>query len=114
MSLRELLGTWEENAALFSPAQTVTGTVRSVEEYGVFVELMPNLCGLAELRDGAAPGKHCAVYIKSIIPERMKIKLIIIDTAAQIQKDRRCGTSSIPNARRISRSGDIPPNAAPA
>ena len=85
MSLRELLGTWEENAALFSPAQTVTGTVRSVEEYGVFVELMPNLCGLAELRDGAAPGKHCAVYIKSIIPERMKIKLIIIDTAAQIQ-----------------------------
>ena len=58
MSLRELLGTWEENAALFSPAQTVTGTVRSVEEYGVFVELMPNLCGLAELRDGAAPGKQ--------------------------------------------------------
>lgn len=85
VSHRELLGTWEENAALFSPAQTVTGTVRSVEEYGVFVELMPNLCGLAELRDGAAPGKHCAVYIKSIIPERMKIKLIIIDTAAQIQ-----------------------------
>ena len=70
MSLRELLGTWEENAALFSPAQTVTGTVRSVEEYGVFVELMPNLCGLAELRDGAAPGKHCAVYIKSIIPRK--------------------------------------------
>ena len=70
MSLRELLGTWEENAALFSPAQTVTGTVRSVEEYGVFVELMPNLCGLAELRDGAAPGKHCAVYIQKYYPRK--------------------------------------------
>lgn len=31
MSLRELLGTWEENAAMFSAAETVTGTVRSVE-----------------------------------------------------------------------------------
>lgn len=81
MTLRELLGTWEENAALFAPAQTVTGTVRSVEDYGVFVELAPNLCGLAELRDGAVLGRECSVYIKNIIPERMKIKLIIIDSA---------------------------------
>ena len=34
---RELLGTWEQNAALFSPGETVRGVVRSVEPYGVFI-----------------------------------------------------------------------------
>lgn len=80
MSLRELLGTWEENAANFSPGSCVAGIVRSVEEYGIFVELSPNLAGLAELREGVLPGDVCSVYIKSIIPERMKIKLVIIDS----------------------------------
>lgn len=86
MSLRELLGTWEENAAMFSVAQTVTGTVRSIEDYGVFVELSPNLCGLAELRHGVEVGRCCSVYIKNIIPERMKIKLIIIDPYVEKQR----------------------------
>lgn len=78
-SERELLGSWEENAALFSEGQTVRGIVRSVENYGIFVELKPNLAGLAEYRDDVLPGQCAAVYIKSIIPEKMKIKLIIID-----------------------------------
>lgn len=91
VSMRELLGTWEENAALFSPGQTVTGIIRSVEDYGVFVELAPNLAGLAELKDtagisGVAPGRTAAVYIKSIIPERMKIKLVLIDTYINEEK----------------------------
>ena len=85
LSQKELLGTWEENAARFSPGQTVAGTVRSVETYGVFVELAPNLAGLAELRSDMLPddlriGDTAAVFIKSIIPERMKVKLILIDT----------------------------------
>ena len=80
VSQRELLGTWEENAALFSPGQTVAGIIRSVESYGVFVELTPNLAGLAEPKDGVTVNRSAAVYIKSIIPEKMKIKLIIIDT----------------------------------
>ena len=80
LSHRELLGTWEENAALFHVGETVTGTVRSVEEYGVFVEIMPNLAGLAERRDGIEPGCGASVYIKSMIPERMKIKLVLVDT----------------------------------
>ena len=85
VTLRELLGTWEENAAAFEAGQTVTGIIRSVETYGVFIELAPNLAGLAELRDGSAEelrariGQSAAVYIKSIVPERMKIKLILID-----------------------------------
>jgi len=81
MSSRELYGTWEENAAGFCQGQTVTGIVRSIEDYGIFVELTPNLAGLAEVKDGVEVGDVCAVYIKSIIPEKMKIKLVLIDSA---------------------------------
>lgn len=80
VSERELLGTWEENAALFKEGQTVRGIIRSVESYGIFVELTPNLAGLAEYRDDVGVGQTAAVYIKSILPDKMKIKLIIIDT----------------------------------
>lgn len=80
LSHRELLGTWAENAALFNVGETVTGIVRSVEEYGIFVEIMPNLAGLAERREGVEAGCAASVYIKSIIPERMKIKLVLVDT----------------------------------
>ena len=80
VSTKELFGTWEENASQFSAGQTVSGIVRSIEGYGIFVELTPNLAGLAELKDGVLVGQSCAVYIKSIMPEKMKIKLVIIDT----------------------------------
>ena len=79
VSQREMLGTWEENASLFCEGQTVRGIIRSIESYGVFVELTPNLAGLAEFHEEVKPGQTAAVYIKSIIPEKMKIKLIIID-----------------------------------
>ena len=80
LSHKELLGTWEQNSAAFSQGQTVSGIVRSVEDYGVFVELTPNLAGLAEPKDDVYVGQMASVFIKSIIPEKMKIKLIIIDT----------------------------------
>ena len=80
LSHKELLGTWEENAALFSPGETVAGIVRSVEPYGIFVELTPNLAGLAETKEDVFPGQQASVYIKSILPARMKVKLVIIDT----------------------------------
>ena len=44
------------------------------------MELAPNLAGLAEMKEGIRPGQQASVYIKNIIPSRMKIKLIIIDT----------------------------------
>lgn len=85
VSMKELLGTWQENADMFEVGQTVSGIVRSVEDYGVFVELAPNLAGLAEIREGsrdneiAKVGCTTAVYIKSILPDRMKVKLVLID-----------------------------------
>ena len=88
VSLREMLGTWEENACLFEAGQTVTGIIRSVESYGIFIELTPNLAGLAEVKESVLEemrqkiGHSAAVYIKSIVPDRMKIKLILINICA--------------------------------
>lgn len=79
LSHKELLGTWEENAEKFNVGETVSGIVRSVEEYGIFIELAPNLAGLAEPRSNVYIGQHASVYIKALIPEKMKVKLIIVD-----------------------------------
>ena len=79
VSHKELLGTWEENVSRFEIGQTIAGVVRSIEPYGIFVELTPNLAGLAEYRDGVLPGQRAAVYIKNIIPEKMKVKLVLVD-----------------------------------
>ena len=80
LSLKELLGTWEENVSNFKAGQTVGGIVRSIERYGVFIELSPNLAGLAEYSDDVEEGDSASVYIKSINPEKMKIKLSIVDS----------------------------------
>lgn len=80
LSHKELLGTWEENAQNFKAGQTVGGIVRTIEKYGVFIELSPNLAGLAEYTDDVQEGDLASVYIKSINPEKMKIKLSIVDS----------------------------------
>ena len=57
LTLQELLGTWEENAARFRPGQSVPGVVCGKTDYGVFIALTPNLCGLAERDDTLEPGQ---------------------------------------------------------
>lgn len=76
---KELLGTWEQNAAQFSTGMTVPGIVRGIKEYGLFIELTPNLSGLAEYRGDLKVGDRVSVYIKVMLPERMKIKLVVIE-----------------------------------
>ncbi|MBP3382005.1 MAG: 30S ribosomal protein S1, partial [Clostridia bacterium] len=83
LSQRELLGTWEQNVARFAQGETVMGIVRSIEPYGVFIELSPNLAGLAEPRGDLVPGQMVSVYIKSILADKMKVKLIIIDVGGE-------------------------------
>lgn len=100
---RELCGTWEENAALFSVGQTVTGIVRSIEDYGAFIELTPNLAGLAEPCDTLEEGQYAAVYIKSLIPEKMKVKLVVIDKCPAINTPRPLPSFPIENAEHIDR-----------
>lgn len=79
LSHKELLGTWTENAACLSPGMTVTGYVRSIKEYGAFIELFPNLSGLSEPRGDLREGDRVSVYIKSILPQRHKIKLRVLE-----------------------------------
>ena len=78
LSHKELLGTWLENAARFSPGMTVAGWVRGLKPYGTFVELAPNLTGLADQTEGLAENDRVSVYIKAILPDRMKVKLSLI------------------------------------
>ena len=80
LSHKELLGTWQENAAHFSPGMTVTGWVRGVQPYGTFVELAPNLTGLADQTEGLREDDRVSVYLKAILPDRMKVKLTILQT----------------------------------
>ena len=75
------ISSWAENAAAFTVGETVVGIVRSVEEYGTFIEIAPNLAGLAESCPDLRPGQAVSVYIKNILPEKMKIKLVIVNHA---------------------------------
>lgn len=84
LSHKELLGTWAENAAHFSPGMTVTGLVRGIKSYGTFVELAPNLAGLADQTEGLKENDRVAVYCKVIQPGRMKVKLNILQ---QLEKE---------------------------
>ena len=79
-SYKELLGTWEENAKMFQKGTKVIGIAREVEKNhnGIFVELKPNLVGMAEYKENIEYGQNVEVYIKNIIPEKKKIKLIIV------------------------------------
>ena len=80
LSYKEMFGTWEENAEKFQEGVTVKGIVRETEKgnNGIFIELTPNLVGLAEYKEGMEYGEQVDVYIKRIIPDKHKVKLIIV------------------------------------
>lgn len=80
LSYKELLGSWEENAKRFEEGSTVIGIARETEKSknGIFIELTPNLVGLAEYKEGIEYGQNVNVYIKKIIPEKKKVKLVIV------------------------------------
>ncbi len=78
-SYKELLGTWDDNIKEFKQGTVVKGIAREIEKSknGIFIELKPNLVGLAEYKDNISYGQSVNVYIKKIIPEKKKVKLLI-------------------------------------
>lgn len=80
LTYKELLGTWDDNIKDFEEGETVTGIARETEKSknGIFIELKPNLVGMAEYKEGIEYGQNVDVYIKKIIPDRKKIKLLIV------------------------------------
>lgn len=77
---KELLGTWEDNIVSYQEGEKVKGIVKETEKQGngIFIELKPNLVGLAEYKDGYKYGQQVDVYIKKIVKDKKKIKLLII------------------------------------
>lgn len=80
LSYKETLGTWEENAKMFTPGIKVKGIVRETEKHknGIFIELTPNLVGMAEYEEGLMYGQDVDVYIKKIDMDKKKVKLLIV------------------------------------
>lgn len=80
LTYKELLGSWEDNVNSFHEGDIVTGIVREADKSksGIFIELKPNLVGMAEYRDNIEYGQDVIVNIKRIIPEKKKIKLVIL------------------------------------
>ena len=91
-SYKEMLGTWEENVKDIQEKTTVRGIVRETEKdkKGIFIEIKPNLIkssllyadeieliGMAEYKDGLEYGQKVDVYVKKIVKDKKKIKLII-------------------------------------
>ena len=69
-----------KNISRFQVGTKAKGIVRETEKNknGIFIELTPNLVGMAEYTDKYTYGQEIDVFIKKIIPEKKKIKLEII------------------------------------
>ncbi len=80
LSHKETLGSWEENASMFTPGMKTKGIIRETEKNknGIFIELRPNLVGMAEYEEGFQYGQEVDVYIKKIDNQRKKVKLLIV------------------------------------
>lgn len=81
LSYKETLGSWEDNVKNFSQGTRVKGIIRETEKNknGIFIELTPNLVGMAEYEEGLNYGQLVDVYIKKIDSQKKKIKLSIIE-----------------------------------
>lgn len=81
-SLKEVLGTWEENAATYHYGQHVIGIVRNVEKFGAYIELEPNLTALCESvefkSDKLRSGNVVACKIDFLSEKAHKIKVSVI------------------------------------
>lgn len=81
LSYKEQFGTWEENANKFEVGMKTKGIIRETEKNknGIFIELTPNLVGMAEYREGLNYGEKIDVSIKKIDFDKKKIKLVILN-----------------------------------
>lgn len=80
LSYKETLGSWEENANNFTTGMKTKGIIRETEKNkkGIFIEITPNLVGMAEYRDGLNYGDKIDIIIKKIDYDKKKVKLIIV------------------------------------
>ena len=87
---KELLGNWEENAKLYKEKSFTKGIVKGADKFknGLFVELTPNLVGMAEYQEGYNYGQEVNVFIKKILKDKKKIKLDIVKNKEELKNGR--------------------------
>ena len=80
LSYKDTLGTWEENAKKFSVGMNTKGIIRETEKNknGIFIELTPNLVGMAEYKEGLKYGEKVDLYIKKIDYDKKKVKVDLL------------------------------------
>ena len=78
LSYKEILGTFEDNIKKFKEGDIVEAIARNRIRTGIFIELKPNVIGIADHVSGIEYGQKVLVSIKKINLENKKIKLIII------------------------------------
>lgn len=79
VSHKELLGTWSENVSKFNEGDIVVGLVKDITDYGVFIEISPNLTGIADKPDkDIQVGDSLIVRVKKNYPDKLKLKLHIM------------------------------------
>lgn len=80
LSHKELLGNWIEETSRINVGDIMYGTVLSKEDYGIFIRISQNLSGLAEVSNlDINVGDLVSFKILSIIPNNMKVKLLILE-----------------------------------
>ena len=81
----EFLAAWNQEYEMYKseliPGTIVGGHVLYIEDIGTSVQMIPGtkLIGLSNENPGAEPGDYVSVYIKSVLPEKAKIKITIKD-----------------------------------
>lgn len=79
LTYKELLGNWEDNIKTIKEGSIYAGIAKEMEKnkQGIFIELKPNLVGMAEYTENIHYGDKINVYVKKIDRQKKKIKLII-------------------------------------
>lgn len=81
VTMRELLGDWGQNVYAYHEGRFCVGMVTAIYDYGVFVQLTPNLAALADYVPWVNVGDCVKMYISRIRPDKLKIKGNIINYA---------------------------------
>lgn len=79
LSNKAMQDKWEESVNSLCENAIVEGIARNKYKNGIFIELKPNVVGLADYNGKVSYGDKVNVTIKKIIPETKKIKLEFLD-----------------------------------
>lgn len=78
LSCKDLSDPWNDENLNFKVGDMLVGVAKNHHENSIFVEVKPNIVGLANYKSGISYGDKVRVIVKKISPENKKIKLEIL------------------------------------